>query len=101
MLERLEHLLGDRLLRLAQLSALSLDTPQSLTNEKVHGISKTVGLSATRRAYRDAWREWHATVTSDSAYIHFPQLSRPFTAPDECVVPPAAMECLRARTVIS
>jgi glycosyltransferase involved in cell wall biosynthesis len=86
MLERLERLLGEGLLRLQQLSVLSLDAPRSLTNDAAHGISKSTGLSPTRRAYRDAWRRWHATITSDSAYVEFPQLRRPFVAPDACVV---------------
>jgi len=94
MLERLERLVGEDLLRLRFLSVLSLDTPGSLTNDALHGISRTVGLSPTRRAYRDAWRQWHATLT-DRAYIDFPQTDRPFAAPDECVVP-AAMQLLAA-----
>ena len=40
MLERLERLLGEDLLRLRHLSVLSLDAPRSLTNDAVHGISK-------------------------------------------------------------
>jgi glycosyltransferase involved in cell wall biosynthesis len=92
MLERLERLLGDDLLRLRHLSVFSLDAPRSLTNHAVYGISKAAGLSPTRRAYRDAWRQWHATVTSDSAYIEFPQLRRPFAAPDACVVRAAEAE---------
>ena len=49
MLERLERLLGEDLLRLRQLSVLSLDAPRSLTNDAVHGISKSAGLSPTRQ----------------------------------------------------
>jgi glycosyltransferase involved in cell wall biosynthesis len=85
-LERLERLLGEDLLRLQYLSVLSLNNPRSLTNHAVYGISKAAGLSPTRRAYRDAWRRWHATVTADGAYIEFPQLRRPFAAPDACLV---------------
>ena len=101
MLERLERLLGEGLLRLRTFRFFLSIAPRSLTNDAVHGISKTAGLSPTRRAYRDAWRQWHATLTSDGAYIDFPQLRRPFTAPDECVVPSAAMDLVRANTVPS
>jgi hypothetical protein len=92
MLERLERLLGNDLLRLKHLSVFSLDAPRSLTNHALYGISKAAGLSPTRRAYRDAWRQWHATLTSDSAYLEFPPNVRPFAAPDECVVPAGSME---------
>ena len=99
MLERLERLLGDDLSRQRQLSALSLDRPRSLTNDPVHGISKSAGLSAPRRAYRDAWRQWHATLTSASAFIDFPQSGRPFAAPVECIVPSATTNMVSASTV--
>ena len=101
MLERLERILGQDMLRLRQLSALSLDSPGSLTSDPVHGISKTAGLSPVRRAYRDAWREWHATLTSNSAYVDFPQSDRPFAAPDQCVVPSAAMKLVCENTATS
>jgi hypothetical protein len=95
-LERLERLLSEDLLRLRQLSVLSLDAPRSLTNDAAHGISRSAGLSPARRMYRDAWREWHSTVTADSAYIEFPQLRRPFVAPAACVVHTAEAELVRA-----
>jgi glycosyltransferase involved in cell wall biosynthesis len=98
MIERLERILGDGLLRLRQLSALSLDAPRSLTNNPVHGISNTGGLSLTRRAYRDAWRQWHAAIKLESAYIDFPQTRRPFVAPDACVVPFVTAEQIRMNT---
>jgi len=96
MLERLERLLGEDLLRLRQLSVLSLDAPRSLTNNAAHGISRSAGLSPTRRAYRDAWRRWHAVLT-DGAYIEFPQRARPFAVPDACTVPSAAMDLVCAK----
>lgn len=92
MLERLEHLCGDDLLRLQQLSVLSLDTPTSLTNNVAHGISPSFGLSPMRRAYRDAWRRWHATLTGHAAYVGFPQRRRPFAVSEEHVVPPHTVE---------
>lgn len=95
MLERLERLLGQDLLRLRHFSVLSLDAPRSLTNDAVYGISKAAGLSPTRRAYRDAWRQWHATLTADAAYVAFPQRGRPFEAPQECVVSRAVMDLVR------
>jgi glycosyltransferase involved in cell wall biosynthesis len=87
MLERLEHVCGDMLVRLQAPSVLSLDTPGSLTNDVSHGISKNLGLSPLRRAYRDAWRRWHATLTADGAYVDFPQRRRPFEVPQEHAVP--------------
>jgi len=101
MLERLEHLLCDEVLRLRQLSVLSLDTPHSLTNDAVHGVSKTSGLSAARRGYRDAWREWHKTLTPGHAFIEFPQHVRPFAAPKECVVPSAAIDLVCTSKITS
>jgi len=101
MLERLEHILGNGFLRLRQLAVLSLNVPSSLTNDPVHGISKLSGLSPTRRAYRDAWRQWHATLTPESAYLPFPQAGRPFPAPDECVVSREALNVVRASSVSS
>jgi len=88
MLERLERILGDRFLNIRQLSLLALDGPTSLTNHSVHGISRISGLSPTRRAYRDGWRQWHETLSPDNAYIDFPQTVRPFLAPAECAVSP-------------
>ena len=99
MLERLECLLGDELLKLRHLAVLSLDTPQSLTNDPVNGISKRGGLSASRRAYRDAWRQWHATLKPGNAYISFPQGGRPFAVPEECIVPSTTMKTVLSRTV--
>lgn len=101
MLERLEGLLGQDLLRPRQLSVFSLDTPRSLTNDTVHGISRTAGLSATRREYRDAWRRWHATLTSAGAYINFPLSQRPFVAPDDCVVSSETMRVVSAMSPIA
>lgn len=97
MLERLEHILGENFLKLRQLAVLSLNAPQSLTNDPVHGISKISGLSPTRQAYRDAWRQWHATLTPDSAYLPFPQPGRLFPAPAECIVPHDALNSVCAR----
>jgi hypothetical protein len=97
MLERLERLLGEELLRLRHLSVFSLDAPRSLTNDSVHGISKSGGMSPARRAYRDAWRQWHATLTH-GAYVEFPQRARPFAVPDVCAVPSAAMDLVCANT---
>ena len=93
-LERLELILGQNFLKLRQLAVLSLNSPQSLTNDPVHGISRVSGLSPVRRAYRDAWRQWHATLTPDRAYLPF-SASRPFPAPDECKVPREALDLVR------
>lgn len=99
-LERLELILGGNFLKLRQLAVLSLNSPQSLTNDPVHGISRGSGLSPVRRAYRDAWRQWHATLTPDGAHLPF-SASRPFPAPDECKVSREALDLVRTATANS
>lgn len=96
MFERLRHILGDEFRYLRQLSLFSLDTPGSLTNDAVHGISKRTGPSPVRRAYRDSWRRWHASLTPDGAFVQFPPIDRPFFAPDESVVAAASISLVVA-----
>jgi hypothetical protein len=87
MLERLERILGDRLLKARQLSMLSLESLGSLTSDPLHGISKMSGASASRRAYRDEWRRWHAGLNAGNTRLPFPQDARRIEAPHVCVVP--------------
>jgi hypothetical protein len=78
---RLTRVLGDRLAWLNHVGMICLDTPTSLTNDPQHGVSTRKGLSASRRAYRDAFEQWHERLTAESVYLGFPLVERPFAAP--------------------
>ena len=43
---------------------ICLDREGSLTNDPTHGVSKTTGISPTRKYYRDQWTNWHQDLDS-------------------------------------
>lgn len=88
-LARARRLLGDGFAVNRRLGILSLDDPQSLSRDPVHGISRETGLSPVRLEYRDAYRAWHATLSPHAGdmCLPFPHHPRRFPAPEAIVVP--------------
>ncbi len=89
---RLARVLGDGFRNYRQLGMLCLDLPESLTNDPLHGISKLLGVSETRRAYRAQWEHWQEGVDPGTARLDFPPRERLFAAPAVALVPPEAIQ---------
>ena len=87
MIERARTLLGARFEVTDILSMICLDAHDSLTNDPLHGVSKTNGISSTRQYYRDQWTEWHSLISEQDAYIELIQNHRRFDAPEAALVP--------------
>ena len=87
MIGRTRRILGDEFAELPLISMLCLELPESLTNDPFTGIRTSTGLSSTRRAYREAAKEWHTSATVDQLRINFRNEPRPFAVPAEMHVP--------------
>ncbi|MEA2018888.1 MAG: FkbM family methyltransferase [Campylobacterota bacterium] len=80
MISRAEKILGENFVVLRQLSMICLDIETSLTNDPNHGVSKTTGISDSRKFYRDQWMEWHKSIDLNNAYMTFPHSPRKFNS---------------------
>jgi hypothetical protein len=89
--ERLEHVAQHRLVRTRELGMICLDRAGSLTNDREHGVIEDLGVSPTRREYRDLWRKWHCTLDAGSSALPFPHTPRRFPLPSVMAVPDAAI----------
>jgi hypothetical protein len=95
LIERCRSLLGPDFLTAGVLTMLCLDSEQSLTNHPVHGISKTTGISPSRQYYREQWMRWHrGLMSSEDAYLAFPQTERKFDASPDALVSNADIRAL-------
>jgi Glycosyl transferase family 2 len=91
LIERVQCLAGERFQRLPMFALMYRDSEGSITRDPLHGISRDHGLSPIRRRYRDQWRTWHRRIDETGAYLAFPPAGRVFEAPQEMIVPAAAM----------
>lgn len=92
LISRAEKVLGDKFKKLRQLVMLCLDAEGSLTNDPIHGLSKTSGMSPTRKYYKDQWLEWHKTADIGECYMPFPHIPRRFRVPEAAFVPEASID---------
>jgi FkbM family methyltransferase len=94
MIARAQKVFGSGFTEIRQLGMFCLDTEGSLTNHPEHGVSKTEGISPSRRYYREQWVEWHQDFGSGDAYLPFPQTKRSFDAPEVAIVPESSLNIL-------
>ena len=87
LIARAERLLADSFLHADTLGMMCLSHDSSLTNDPVHGVDPTMGLSGSRQEYKDAWKAWHQRFGEPGLYVPFPLFERPFPAPDSMRVP--------------
>ncbi len=86
-ISRCEMFLGEEFKNYELLSMVCLDEPTSLTNDPLHGISKTTGISPTRKFYKDQWIRWQKTLEPTNVYLSFPHLNRKFDVPENTEIP--------------
>ncbi len=66
------------------------ELPTSLTNHPIYGVDKQTGAMLPRRAYSQAWKKWHTTLSPSDLRLDFPPLGpRRFPAPQEALIEPA------------
>lgn len=92
LIERCRTVLKDGFATFDILTMICLDAPGSLTNDTVHGVSRTSGISASRAFYRAEWERWHSKIDEESCYLEFPQEPRKFDAPAAAKVPSRDIE---------
>ena len=86
-ISRCKMVIGDEFKNYKSLSMICLDEPTSLTNHPIHGVSKTTGISSTRKFYKEQWQEWHKTIDKSNVYLGFPHLDRKFDLPEGTEIP--------------
>ncbi|WP_201552384.1 glycosyltransferase family 2 protein [Psychrobacter immobilis] len=86
-INRCKMVIGDEFKNYKSLSMICLDEPTSLTNHPIHGVSKTSGISPTRKFYKEQWTEWHKNIDKDNVYLEFPHLERKFEVPEGTEIP--------------
>ncbi|MGP5548344.1 glycosyltransferase [Psychrobacter alimentarius] len=86
-ISRAKMVLGEEFKNYEALSMICLDEPNSLTNHPLHGVSKTTGISPTRKFYKEQWEGWHKTIDKSNVYLEFPHLNRKFLVPDGTEIP--------------
>lgn len=86
-ISRCKMVIGDEFKNYQTLSMICLDEPTSLTNDPVHGVSKTTGISPTRKFYKEQWEAWHKTLDKENVYLDFPHLDRKFQVPNGTEIP--------------
>lgn len=86
-ISRAQIVLGDEFKSYETFSMICLDEPTSLTNNPIHGVSKTTGISPSRKFYKNQWLEWHKTINKSNVYLEFPHLVRNFDLPDGTEIP--------------
>jgi FkbM family methyltransferase len=91
LIQRSERVLGAPLPRFAHLGMICLDSPDGLTNHPEFGYSPLLGMSMTRKEYRDSFKMWHDGLTAAESYLPFPQLKRCFELPHAMAVDPRAL----------
>jgi hypothetical protein len=87
LIHRAQMLLGENFVTYEIVSMLCLDLDTSLTNDPEFGVSRTSGLSDTRRNYKEAWSNWHETGGPQDIYMGFPQTPRKYETPAKMIVP--------------
>jgi FkbM family methyltransferase len=90
-IQRTEKVLGGGVPRFAHLGMICLDSPQGLTNHPELGYSPLLGMSPSRREYRDSFKRWHDTLGVTTAHLPFPQRKRFFDVPAALAVDPGAL----------
>jgi FkbM family methyltransferase len=91
LIKRAERILGAALPRFLHLGMICLDSPTGLTNHPEYGYSPILGVSMSRKAYRDAFALWHETVGVENAFLPFPQGNRQFAVPTAAAVDPSSL----------
>lgn len=86
-ISRCKMVIGDEFKNYKSLSMICLDEPTSLTNHPMHGVSKSTGISPSRKFYKEQWTEWHNTLRISNVYLEFPHLDRKFALPQGTEIP--------------
>lgn len=87
LIHRAERYLGVSIPRDFIPAMFCLDAPEGLTNHSEHGYSPERGLSAVRKEFRDSFRSWHESLSSDDLYLDPWQEHYPFAVPEAMRVP--------------
>ncbi|MDT0500568.1 MULTISPECIES: glycosyltransferase [unclassified Halomonas] len=87
LIHRAERYLGGSIPRDFIPAMFCLDAPEGLTNHAEHGYSPERGLSEVRKAFRDAFKAWHASLSVDDLYLDPWQAFYPFPVPKPMRVP--------------
>ncbi|PKG61341.1 hypothetical protein CXF63_02655 [Psychrobacter sp. Choline-3u-12] len=86
-ISRCKMVIGDEFKNYKSLSMICLDEPTSLTNHPIHGVSKSTGISPSRKFYKEQWTEWHKNLQISNVYLEFPHLDRKFALPQGTEIP--------------
>ena len=86
-ISRCKMVIGDEFKNYKALSMICLDEPTSLTNHPIHGVSKSTGISPSRKFYKEQWTEWHKNLKISNVYLEFPHLDRKFALPQGTEIP--------------
>ncbi|QTN45225.1 glycosyltransferase [Ectopseudomonas mendocina] len=92
LISRAEKVMGNKFRRVSNIGMFCLDLETSLTSSPEFGVSKTNGVSPTRKRYKEAFLHWHARLDGAEAYLPFPHFDRKFAAPYVMLVPPESIE---------
>ena len=86
-INRCKMVIGDEFKNYQALSMICLDEPTSLTNHPIHGVSKSTGISPSRKFYKEQWIEWHKKLNKDNVHLDFPHFDRNFDVPEGTEIP--------------
>lgn len=86
-INRCKMVIGDEFKNYQALSMICLDEPTSLTNHPIHGVSKSTGISPSRKFYKEQWVEWHKKLSKNNVYLDFPHFDRNFDVPEGTEIP--------------
>lgn len=92
LINRAEKIIGDQFERLDHIGMFCLDLDSSLTNDPAFGVSKVMGISPTRKEFRDSYLQWHSKIDKNNAKLPFPHGNRKFKAPTAMLVPSKDIE---------
>jgi hypothetical protein len=87
LIARAEKVMGEQFRRMRHIGMFCLDLDTNLTNNPEFGVSKTNGVSPTRKQFKEAFVQWHADLNKDGAKLPFPPIERKFKAPEAMRVP--------------
>lgn len=86
-ISRCKMVIGDEFKNYKSLSMICLDEPTSLTNHPTHGVSKSTGISPSRKFYKEQWQNWQKAIDKDNVRLEFPHVNRKFEVPEGTEIP--------------
>ncbi len=94
MISRARSVLGNEFRDFEQISMICLDLESSLTNDPVHGIRTSNGLSRVRQNYKNAWSAKHTNLTLKNCSLEFIQSPRKYPGEYDHAVPVEVLKTL-------